>query len=149
MFSRLLATTATWTALPIRLTLGIIFIAHGAQKVFGMWGGPGWNAFTSGTTPFSFMRPAWFWLGAAAISELVGGALVLLGLFTRVGAFFLAVTMLTAIFGYHLQGGFFAANRGYEYALALLGMAVALLVSGGGRASIDEYLQHGARGRRR
>ena len=149
MIRRLIATTPTWITLPIRLALGIIFIAHGAQKVFGMWGGPGWGAFTGGTTPFSFMRPAWLWLAAAALSELIGGALVLLGLFTRVGAFFLAVTMLTAIFGYHLQGGLFLSNKGYEYALALLAMSVALLVAGGGRASIDEYLQQGARGRRR
>lgn len=149
MIRKLIATTATWAALPVRLTLGVIFIAHGAQKVLGVWGGPGWSAFTGGTTPFSFMRPAWFWLGAAALSELVGGVLVLLGLLTRVGAFFLTATMLTAIFGYHLQGGFFLSNKGYEYALALLGMSVALLVSGGGRASVDEYLQQGARGRRR
>lgn len=149
MIRELVATTATWAALPVRLTLGVIFIAHGAQKVFGMWGGPGWGAFTGGTTPFPFMRPAWLWLAAAAVSELVGGLFVLLGLFTRVGAFFLAATMLTAIFGYHLKGGFFLSNKGYEYALALLGMSIALLVSGGGRASVDEYLQHGARGRRR
>ena len=149
MIRELVATARTWVPLPLRLTLGVIFIAHGMQKVFGMWGGPGWGAFTGGTTPFSFMRPAWFWLGAAAVSELVGGILVLLGLFTRVGAFFLAATMLTAIFGYHFQGGLFLSNKGYEYALALLGMSIALLVSGGGRASVDEYLQQGARGRRR
>lgn len=148
MVRELIATTPTWITLPIRLTLGAIFVAHGLQKVFGLWGGPGWGAFTGGTTPFSFMRPAWLWLAAAALSELIGGALVLLGLFTRVGAFFLAVTMLTAIFGYHLQGGFFLSNKGYEYALALLGMAVALVIAGGGRASVDENLQR-ARGRRR
>jgi len=87
-------------------------IGHGAQKVLGSFSGPGFNTFISGTTPFSFMRPTWFWLGAAAVSELVGGILVALGFLTRIGAFFIACTMLTAIIGVHWRGGFFAANRG-------------------------------------
>ena len=148
MIRELIATTPTWIALPIRLALGLIFIGHGLQKVFGLWGGPGWSKFTSFPPPYGFMRPAWLWMGAAALAELVGGALVLLGLFTRVGAFLIASVMLVAMAGVHWKGGFFLANQGYEYTLALLGMAVALLVSGGGRASIDENLQ-GARGRRR
>ena len=132
--------------LPVRLALGAVFVAHGAQKVFGLWGGPGWAKFTGMDAPFGFMRPAWLWMGAAAVSELVGGALVLLGLFTRLGAFVLACTMLTAIVGVH-WGAFFMP-AGFEYALALLGMSIALLIEGGGRASLDERLA-GARGRRR
>jgi putative oxidoreductase len=147
MFRELLATTRTWATLPLRVALGLIFVGHGAQKVFGWWGGPGWSGFTAGSPPFGFMRPAWLWMAAAAVSELIGGALVLVGLLTRVGAFFLAVTMLVAIFGVHWAAGFFMP-RGYEYALALLGMTFALLVAGGGRASFDERLQ-GAAGRRR
>jgi putative oxidoreductase len=95
------------------------------------------------------MRPAWLWLAAAALSELVGGLLVGLGFLTRVGAFFIACVMLTAILGVHLPGGFFAANRGYEYPLSLLGMALALLISGAGQASIDRALSGGGGGRRR
>jgi len=147
MFRKLIATSATWFPLPIRLALGAVMIAHGAQKVLGSFEGPGFNAFISGTTPFSFMRPTWLWLAAAAVSELVGGLLLVLGFLTRVGAFFIACTMLTAIVGIHWSGGFFAANRGYEYPLTLLGMAVALMVSGGGQASIDKGLS-GGRGRR-
>lgn len=139
MLQNLIATTATWFTLPVRLALGLIFIGHGAQKVFGAWGGPGWAKFTGAETPFAFMRPAWLWLAMAAITELVGGVLVLLGLLTRVGAFFLAVTMLVAIFGYH-WGAFFLPT-GIEYAAALLGMSLALLVAGGGRFSVDERLQ--------
>jgi putative oxidoreductase len=85
-------------------------------------------------------------MAAAALAELIGGALVLLGLFTRLGAFALACTMLTAVVGVH-WGSFFMPT-GFEYALALLGMCVALLVEGGGRASLDERLQGGG-GRRR
>lgn len=145
MFRKLIATSSTWFALPIRLALAAVMIAHGAQKVLGSFGGPGFNAFTSGNTPFSFMRPAWLWLAAAAISELVGGILVGLGFLTRLGAFFIACTMLTAVIGVHWPGGFFAATRGYEYPLSLFAMALALLISGGGQASIDKGLSGGRR----
>jgi len=145
MFRRLIATSATWFTLPIRLGSAAVMIAHGAQKVLGTFNGPGFNTFISGTTPFSFMRPTWLWLSAAAVSEFVGGILVGLGFLTRVGAFFIACTMLTAIAGVHWTGGFFAANRGYEYPLSLLAMALALMISGGGQASVDRALS----GRRR
>lgn len=147
MFRRLIATTPTWITVPLRLALGIIFFAHGAQKVFGMWGGPGWGKFTAGQTPFPFMRPTIFWLGAAALSELVGGLFVLFGLLTRVGAFFLACTMLTAMLGVH-WGSFFLQNRGIEYTVALLGMSLALLIAGGGQASVDGVLANSRGGRR-
>jgi putative oxidoreductase len=111
-------------------------IGHGAQKVLGTFGGPGFNTFISGNTPFSFMRPASAWLGAAALSELVGGVLVTLGLLTRVGSFFIACVMLTAIVGVHWPN-FFAGNRGYEYPLSLFAIALSLLISGGGAASVD------------
>jgi putative oxidoreductase len=145
MLKRIIATSPTWFTLPIRLALAAVMIAHGSQKVLGTFAGPGFNAFTAGNTPFGFMRPAWLWLGAAALSELVGGLLVGLGFLTRVGAFFIACVMLTAIVGVHLPGGFFASNRGYEYPLVLLAMALALLISGAGQASVDRALG-GAKG---
>lgn len=145
MFRRIIATSPTWFTLPIRLALAAVMIAHGAQKVLGSFNGPGFNAFIGGTTPFSFMKPAWLWLAAAALAELVGGLLVGLGLLTRVGAFFIACTMLTAVVGVHWNGGFFASNRGYEYPLSLLAMALALVISGGGQASIDRQLSGGRR----
>ena len=140
MLNKLIATYPTWFALPIRLALGAVMIAHGAQKVLGSFDGPGFTTFIGGNTPFSFMRPAWFWLAAAALSELIGGLLVALGLLTRVAAFFIACTMLTAVVGFHLSGGFFAANSGFEYPLSLLAMSLGLLISGGGQASVDRVL---------
>jgi putative oxidoreductase len=125
--------------LPVRLALGGIFIAHGAQKVLGSFSGPGFNKFISFPAPFSFMRPAWLWMAAAAISELLGGVLIVLGLLTRVGAFLIAVVMLVAIIGVHWPV-FFADKNGFEYPLALLAMCVALLISGGGQLSIDKGL---------
>jgi putative oxidoreductase len=137
MLRRLTATSSSWAMLPLRLTLGAIFIAHGSQKVFGLFNGPGWAKWTSMAqlAPFPFMRPTWLWLGAAAIGELVGGALVLLGLFTRVGAFLITCSMLTAIIGVHWPA--FFAPAGMEFALACLGGALALLIGGGGQASAD------------
>ena len=145
MFRKLMATSATWFTLPIRLALAAVMVAHGAQKVLGSFDGPGFNAFISGNTPFSFMRPAWFWLTAAAFAEFVGGLMVGFGFLTRIGAFLIACTMLTAILGVHWPSGFFASNRGYEYPLSLLAMAVALLIAGGGQASVDKALSRGRR----
>jgi putative oxidoreductase len=148
MFRGLIQTAPTWFTLPIRIALGIIFIAHGAQKIFGVWGGPGLSRFASNPTPFGWMQPAGFWMGAAAFAELLGGVLVLTGLLTRLGALMIAPVMLVAMFGVHWTGGFFSTNKplaGIEYTVALLGMALALLIAGGGRASIDEALM-GRRG---
>ena len=145
MFQKIIATSPTWFTVPIRLALAAVMIAHGSQKVLGTFDGSGFNKFIAGSAPFGFMRPAWFWLGAAALSELVGGLLIGIGLLTRIGAFFIACTMLTAVVGVHWSGGFFASNRGYEYPLSLLGMAIALLIAGGGQASVDRALTGGRR----
>lgn len=143
MFQKLIRTSPVWFTLPLRLALGLVFVAHGAQKVFGVWGGPGLSGFTAMPAPFG-LRPAWLWMGAAAFAELLGGALVLLGLLTRVGALLIAVVMLVGMFGVHWGNGFFLSNEpgadGIEYALALAGAALALLISGGGRLSLDEAL---------
>jgi len=145
MFQKIIATTPSWFTVPVRLALAAVMIAHGAQKVLGTFGGSGFNKFITGTTPFGFMRPAWLWLAAAALSEIGGGLLVVIGFLTRVGAFFIACTMLTAIAGVHWSGGFFASNRGYEYPLSLLAMSIALLIAGGGQASVDRALTGGRR----
>jgi putative oxidoreductase len=145
MFKKLISTSPSWATIPIRLALAAIFFAHGAGKVFGSFGGPGWSKFiNSGPAPFSFMKPAWIWWGIAAISELLGSVLVFLGLLTRVGAFLLACTMATAIIAVHWPAGFIARG-GYEYPLALFAMSLALLIAGGGMASVDRNLSSGRR----
>ena len=145
MLGRLIATSSAWFTVPIRLALAAVMIAHGSQKVLGAFGGPGFMQYVGGGTPFSFMKPAWLWLAAAAFSEFVGGILVGLGFLTRIAAFFIACVMLTAIIGVHLPGGFFGSNRGYEYPMSLLAMAIALLIAGGGQASVDRALTGGRR----
>src|SRR5215510_5413453 len=123
MFRKLISTSSSWVTVPLRLAVGAVFIGHGAQKVLGSFGGPGFKAFTSFPTPFSFMRPAWVWMGAAALAELIGGALVLLGFLTRVGALLILCVMLTAIIGVHWPN--FFAPKGYEYPMTLLAAALA------------------------
>ena len=146
MFRRIIATSPTWFTLPLRLAMAAVFIAHGAQKVLGSWEGPGFSKFIAASAPYPFMKPSWLWMGAAALSELIGGVLLLFGFLTRIGAFFLACTMLVAVLGVHWPK-FFAANRGFEYPLSLLAMSLALLISGGGIASIDLALTSGGRRR--
>jgi putative oxidoreductase len=143
MFRKLMATSPVWMTIPVRLGLGVIFAAHGAQLVLGSFNGPGLAKFTSFPAPFPFMRPGWLWMGAAAFAQLIGGILVILGLLTRVGAFLLFCTMLTAVIGVHWPN--FFMPTGLEYAMALLAMSLALLISGGGMASIDLALSSGRR----
>lgn len=139
MLRRLAQTGSSWAMVPMRIALGIDFIGHGLQKVLGTFNGPGLAKFTSFPAPYSFMRPAWLWMGAAAFSELLGGVLVLLGLFTRVGAFLITCVMLTVIFGVLWPKGFFAPE-GIELAVAMLGMSLALLIGGGGQVSVDRMI---------
>jgi putative oxidoreductase len=141
MLRKLTVTSATWATVPLRLAMGVAFVGHGFQKVLGSFGGPGFKQFTSFQAPFSFMRPGALWMGAAAFAELIGGLLVVLGLFTRLGAFLILCVMLTAIFGV-LWPKFFAPE-GMELALAFLGIALALLVLGGGQLSVDRMISGG------
>jgi putative oxidoreductase len=140
MLRRLTSTSSSWVTVPLRLSLGAIFIGHGAQKVLGQFGGPGWARWITMNqfVPFSFMRPTGLWLGAAALAELTGGVLVLLGLLTRVGALLITCVMLTAIIGVHWPT--FFGSTGMELAVACLGSALALLIAGGGQASVDRII---------
>ena len=140
LLKKLTSTTGIWSTIPLRLALEVVFVGHGAQKVFGTFGGPGlakWMTLTK-LAP-SLMRPAAFWLAADALGELIGGLLILLGLCTRLGAFLICCAMLTAIAHVHWPN-FFLTNNGFEYPLLIIGVALSLLITGGGRASIDLWL---------
>ena len=138
--SKLTETIPTYATLPIRLGLGSVMVAHGAQKVLGIWGGRGFNTWISGMPPFEFMRPTWLWMSVAAFAEFLGGIMIIFGLYTRVAAFFVACSMLTAVVGVHMKNGFFLAQGGIEFAMVLLAMAVSLLIWGGGSASADSRI---------
>jgi len=125
--------------LALRLVLGLVFLGHGAQKAFGAFGGPG-LAGASGFMASLGLRPARFWAAVAAFGELLGGALVLLGLFTPVGAALIVATMAVAIAKVHGPKGFFIQNGGYEYNLVLLVAALTLAATGAGAYSVDRLL---------
>ena len=141
-YHRLIATNAGWAPLALRIPVGIIFIAHGAQKLFGWYGGGG----LEGTAQFMAslgLNPGYPMALLAGSAEFLGGVLLVAGFLVRPAGAVLAFTMIVAIFAAHFQGGLFLSNGGYEYALALLAASVALLISGGGRASADLRLATG------
>ncbi|MDP2166011.1 MAG: DoxX family protein [Hydrogenophaga sp.] len=136
---RLLSTQAGWAPLALRIPVGIIFVAHGAQKLFGAFGGYG----LEGTGQFMDslgLSPGYLMALLAGSAEFFGGLALLFGLLVRPAAASLAFAMLVAIFAVHIDKGLFMANNGYEFGLALLAVSVSLLISGGGRLSVDAAL---------
>ena len=142
-FQRLLATDAGWGTLALRLTAGAIFVAHGAQKLFGWFGGYGLEG-TGQWMQSIGLAPGYLMALLAGAAEFFGGLALIVGLLVRPAAVSLAVAMLVAIFSVHIGKGLFVAQNGYEFALALLGVALALAVNGGGRASIDRAMTQAA-----
>ncbi|MBU6257381.1 MAG: DoxX family protein [Burkholderiales bacterium] len=139
VLQRLLATRAGWAPLALRIPIGIIFVAHGAQKLFGAFGGYG----LEGTGQFMAsigLTPGYLMALLAGSAEFFGGLALLLGLLVRPAAAALAFAMLVAILSVHIGNGLFLAKNGYEYALALLAVSVSLLLSGAGRLSVDAAL---------
>lgn len=108
---------------------------HGAQKVLGWWGGGGMEKTLAGMG----QKFPEILVYAASFSELLGGALILLGLFTRPASIFVTITMLVASMQ-HLSGGFFAANKGMELPLTFAMMSLAILFLGPGKYSLDALL---------
>lgn len=137
--NKIIATNNSYSALALRLPLGIIFAAHGAQKLFGWFGGYGLEG-TGQWMASIGLEPGVFLAALSGSAEFFGGLFLILGLLTRPSALVLAVTMLVAIFTVHINNGLFMNNNGYEFGLALLAGAVSLLISGGGRASADSLI---------
>ncbi len=134
-----------WAPLVIRVALGVIFIAHGGQKLFGLWGGAGLQA-TFDAFENNMGIPPWLTL-MAVLAEFFGGLAVLIGLLTRLASVSLTIVMLVAIFEAHLQYGFFmnwslvrGVGHGIEFNIALLGMSLGLILSGPGQLSLDRLL---------
>lgn len=123
----------------LRVVVGLTMAGHGAQKVFGWWGGPGIAGWTQSVTRLR-IRPAAPWAWIAALSELGGGLLFALGLLSPLGSMAIAGTMLVAIATVHWANGFWAGKRGYEFNLALLASAVAIALAGPGAYSLDQAL---------
>ncbi|RFF27002.1 MULTISPECIES: DoxX family protein [unclassified Wenzhouxiangella] len=142
-FKNLLVTRAGWGPLALRLAVGIIFVAHGAQKLFGWFGGHGLEG-TAGWMASIGLEPGLPMALLAGSAEFFGGLALIIGLLVRPAAVTLAFTMLVAIFAVHWSNGLFMADNGYEFALSLFAISLALVSSGGGKASLDDYLSGSA-----
>ncbi|WP_306519600.1 DoxX family protein [Rheinheimera sp.] len=139
MLKNLLTTDAGYGALLLRVPVGIIFVAHGAQKLFGWFGGYGLEG-TGGWMESIGLAPGVLMAFLAGAAEFFGGLALILGLLTRPAAFALSIAMLVAIFSVHFSNGLFMSNNGYEFGLALLAASASLMFSGAGKASVDEFL---------
>ncbi len=137
-------TYASWSHLVVRLGLGIVFFAHGAQKTFGWFGGHGLSATIGGFRQMNIPPAA---TALAAFIECFGGLALIIGLLTRPVALALVLVMLVAIVKVHARNGFFlnfamtpGKGHGYEFNLALIAMALSILIGGAGALSIDRLI---------
>ena len=135
----LLQSNGGFAALVLRVPVGLILAAHGAQKLFGWFGGYGLEG-TGQWLASIGLEPGYLMALLAGGAEFFGGLALVLGLLTRPAAVVAAFTMLVAIFAVHIGNGLFMANNGYEYALTLLAATVALAIQGAGRFAVDNLL---------
>ncbi len=140
LINKITTTTIGLDTLPLRVGAGVIFAAHGAQKLFGWFGGYGLEG-TAGWMASIGLEPGLLMAAMAGGAEFFGGLLLIVGLLVRPAAVVLAITMVVAIATVHLQNGLFMANNGYEFALALLAVSVGLAFRGAGSLSADLLLQ--------
>jgi putative oxidoreductase len=124
----------------IRLVVGLLLVGHGAQKLFGWFGGYGPKG-TGGWMESIGIKPGVFMAVSAGLMELLGGALFALGLLTPLAALLITVTMLGAIFKVHGPNGIWATANGYEYPLVLIAVAIGIALTGAGSYSIDALLR--------
>lgn len=144
MFRKLISTSDDWTLTLLRLFMGVVFFAHGAQKVLGWFGGYGFSGTMGFFTnmmhipaPFAFL---------AICAEFLGGIGLILGALGRVAAFGIACNMVVAVLMVHSKIGFFMnwggqqKGEGFEYHLLAIAIAIVLMVKGSGALSIDRAL---------
>jgi len=120
----------------VRLAVGLTFAAHGAQKVFGWWAGPGFAGWTGAITRMG-LRPAPLWAALSAGVELVGGVLLVLGLLTPIASALVVAQCVYIVLRVHLPRGFWSKNGGIEFPLQLLAGALLIAASGPGAIAID------------
>lgn len=144
VLTRVFATEDSWAPTIARVTLGLVILPHGLQKTVGVFGGHG----LSGTLDFFTDVVGLPWLVALAVIlfESLGALALVFGLASRIAAAGIAAVMIGAVFTTHLGHGFFMnwsgtqAGEGFEYHLLALGLAAVVIVTGGGKASVDRQL---------
>ncbi|HYS98972.1 MAG TPA: DoxX family protein [Candidatus Dormibacteraeota bacterium] len=120
----------------LRLVIGLTMAAHGAQKLFGWWGGPGMNGWTGAMNRMR-IRPAVPWAWMSALAELLGGIGLAVGLLTPLPSLAIAGSMLVAIALVHWPKGFWVTKGGYEFNLSILAAIAAIALAGPGAYSLD------------
>ncbi|POA32673.1 MULTISPECIES: DoxX family protein [unclassified Pseudomonas] len=139
LINKVLSTRAGYGLTIMRIFVGLIFAAHGSQKLFGMFGGYG----IAGTAQYMEsigLAPGHLMAILAGGTEFFAGLALVIGLLARPAALGLAFLSLVAIFSVHIHNGLFMANNGYEYALTLLGVSIAVLIEGAGKLSVDRAI---------
>lgn len=142
----ILATNSNnWTALMVRLTLGIVIFPHGAQKLLGWFGGYGFNGTMGFLTGMAHLP--WVIALLVILIEFFGALFLIFGFLTRIAAFGMLVNFIGILFTSHLHNGFFMnwandpnAKQGFEYHLLVIGISLALLIAGGGKLSVDSAI---------
>lgn len=136
---RLLSTQAGYGLTLLRVIAGVTFAAHGSQKLFGWFGGYGLAGVGQWMESIG-LAPGYLMALLAGSAEFFGGLALIVGLLVRPATAVLAVTMLVAIVTVHLANGFFMSNNGYEFALALLAISLAVMIEGAGKLSLDKRI---------
>jgi putative oxidoreductase len=144
MLKKIVQTNDDTSALILRVLLGVVFLPHGLQKVFGMFGGYGFTG-TMGFFTGTLGIPALFAFLAIA-AEFLGSLGLITGLFTRIAALGIGVMISVAALMLHVQNGFFMnwfgnqKGEGFEYHILVAAIAAALVIKGGGKWSLDRVL---------
>src|ERR1700694_1891678 len=132
-------TMLSFGLLVLRLVVGLTVAAHGGQKLFGWWGGPGMTGWTQSVTRLR-IRPAAPWAWIAALSEFGGGLLLALGLLSPLGSLAIAGSMLVAVATVHWTRGVSGNKGGYGVNLTLLSAVRAIALGGRGTYSLDRAI---------
>jgi putative oxidoreductase len=147
MFTWLFGTDGDWMITIVRIVLGVVFFAHGAQKALGWFGGAGLKS-TVRIFRENLRIPAPLALLSVA-AEFLGGVGLIVGLLSRIAALSIAVVMVVALLAVHWKFGFFMnwygdkQGHGIEYHILVLALSVAVIIKGGGAFSVDQILyQH-------
>ncbi len=144
MFNKLINTDDDTASLILRIMLGVVFLPHGAQKVLGWFGGHGFSG-TMGFFTETMGIPAVFAF-LAIMAESLGAVALISGFLTRIAAFGIGTVMTVAVFMVHLPHGFFMnwfgnqKGEGFEFHILAIAIALALIVKGGGKWSIDKLM---------
>lgn len=139
LLNKLTKSNSNWSTLVLRIPVGLIFMAHGAQKLFAWFGGYGLEG-TGQWMESIGLGPGYLMALMAGSAEFFGGLFIIIGLLTRPSALVLAFTMVVAILSVHLENGLFMSNNGYEFGLSLIIISLALMLQGSGRLSLDNII---------